>query len=220
MNIKRACACGLCVLARALGRSACSSNCATGCGQGMSGGAGSRRLACRKTRAYLDRRSARGPRHRPPSAPKDAINARRMGSGNVPANRTISSLSCRDPEGYAGPKLEGGPCHLGDWTIQIVQRSDTAKGFGLLPGGWIVEWTFAWFGGCRQLTKDREKSSASAEAWVFIARIRLLTRRLARYCHVSWSFGSLLSKTAMIRTRRSTDRPGIPPYSGNPRHSV
>lgn len=83
--------------------------------------------------------------------------------------------------GYAGPKLEGVLRRLGDWTIQIVKRSDTAKGFEVLPKRWIVERTFAWLGRCRRLAKDREKSIASAEAWIFIAQIRLLTRRLARY---------------------------------------
>ena len=87
--------------------------------------------------------------------------------------------------GYAGPKLKGALRRLGDWTIQIVKRSDTAKGFEVLPRRWIVERTFAWFGRCRRLAKDWEKSIASAEAWVFIAHIRLLTRRLARYCYVS-----------------------------------
>ena len=31
--------------------------------------------------------------------------------------------------GYAGPKLEGALRRLGDWTLEIVKRSDTAKGF-------------------------------------------------------------------------------------------
>lgn len=83
--------------------------------------------------------------------------------------------------GYAGPKLEGALRRLGDWTIQIVKRSDTAKGFEVLPMRWVVERTFAWLGRCRRLAKDWEKSIASAEAWVFIAHIRVLTRRLARY---------------------------------------
>ena len=38
---------------------------------------------------------------------------------------------------------------------------------------------------CRRLAKDWEKSIASAEAWIFVAHIRLLTRRLARYCYAS-----------------------------------
>jgi len=87
--------------------------------------------------------------------------------------------------GYAGPKLKDAMSCFGDWTIEIIKRSDTAKGFEVLPRRWVVERTFAWLGRCRRLSKDWEKSIASAEAWVFIAHIRLLTRRLARYCYVS-----------------------------------
>ena len=87
--------------------------------------------------------------------------------------------------GYAGPRLKGALRGLGDWTIEIIKRSDTAKGFEVLPRRWVVERTFAWLGRCRRLAKDWEKSIASAEAWVVIAHIRLLTRRLARYCYVS-----------------------------------
>ena len=87
--------------------------------------------------------------------------------------------------GYAGPKLEEGLRRLGDWALQIIKRSDTAKGFEDMPRRWVVERTLAWLGRCRRLAKDWEKSIAAAEAWVFVAHIRLLTRRLARYCYVS-----------------------------------
>lgn len=81
--------------------------------------------------------------------------------------------------GYAGPKLRGALVNLGRWTLQIVKRSDTAKGFEVLPRRWVVERTFAWLGRCRRLAKDWEKSIESAEAWVLIAHIRRLTRLLA-----------------------------------------
>ena len=86
---------------------------------------------------------------------------------------------------YAGPKLRGALDKIGDWTLEIVKRSDTAKGFKVLPRRWVVGRTFAWLGRCRRLAKDWEKSIASAEAWLFIAHIRLVTRRLARYCYVA-----------------------------------
>ena len=87
--------------------------------------------------------------------------------------------------GYAGPKLTDALRDLGKWTVEIIKRSDTAKGFELLPRRWVVERTFAWLGRCRRLAKDWEKTIASAEAWTWIAHIRLLTRRLARHCNAS-----------------------------------
>ncbi len=86
--------------------------------------------------------------------------------------------------GYAGPKLRSALKRMGEWTVEIIRRSDTAEGFEVLPRRWVVERTFAWLGRCRRLAKDWEKSVASAEAWINIAHIRLTTRRLARYCYV------------------------------------
>ena len=82
--------------------------------------------------------------------------------------------------GYAGPKLRDALIGIGRWTIQIVKRSDTVEGFEVLPRRWVVERTFAWLGKCRRLAKDWEKTIESAEAWVLIAHIRCVTRRLAR----------------------------------------
>ena len=69
---------------------------------------------------------------------------------------------------------------IGTFTLEIVKRTDKAKGFEVLPRRWVVERTFAWLGRCRRLAKDWEKSIASAQAWIYVAHIRLLTRRLAR----------------------------------------
>ena len=87
--------------------------------------------------------------------------------------------------GYAGPKLRGALDKIGNWTVEIVKRSDTAKGFEVMPRRWVVERTFVWLGRCRRLAKDWEKSVASTEAWLLIAHIRLVTRRLARYWYVT-----------------------------------
>jgi transposase len=83
--------------------------------------------------------------------------------------------------GYAGPKLMGALREVATFTLQVVKRTDKAKGFEVLPRRWVVERTFAWLGRCRRLAKDWEKSIASAEAWLLIAHIRILTRRLSRY---------------------------------------
>jgi transposase len=84
--------------------------------------------------------------------------------------------------GYAGDKLRAALADKGRWTLEIIKRSDTAKGFEVLPRRWVVERTFAWVGRCRRLAKDWEKSIASATAFLLIAHIRLLTRRIARHC--------------------------------------
>lgn len=86
--------------------------------------------------------------------------------------------------GYAGEKLRSALVGMGKWTIEIIKRSDKAKGFEVLPRRWVVERTFAWLGRCRRLAKDWERSIASSTAWALIASIRMLTRRTARYCQI------------------------------------
>jgi len=83
--------------------------------------------------------------------------------------------------GYAGPKLRGALQKIGRFTLEIVKRPNGVMGFQVLPRRWVVERTFAWLGRCRRLAKDFERTIASAEAWVFVANVRLLTRRLARH---------------------------------------
>jgi transposase len=85
--------------------------------------------------------------------------------------------------GYAGDKLRQAIKGHGDWTIEIIKRSDAAQGFVLLPRRWVVERTFAWLGRCRRLAKDWETSIASSTTWALIASIRMITRRTARYCY-------------------------------------
>lgn len=82
--------------------------------------------------------------------------------------------------GYAGPKLKGALEKIGRWTLEIVKRSDMAKGFEIIPRRWVVERTFAWLGRCRRMAKDWEKTIASAEAWLLISHIRRVVRLLAR----------------------------------------
>lgn len=83
---------------------------------------------------------------------------------------------------YAGEKLE--KALDGRWTIEVVKKKEGQVGFEVLPRRWVVERTFAWLGRCRRLAKDWERSIESSTAWTFIAHIRILVRRLARYCYI------------------------------------
>ena len=64
------------------------------------------------------------------------------------------------------------------WEVVVVRRPEGKKGWVQLPIRWTVERTFAWLGKCRRLTKDREKSVRSSEAFVKLAMIHLMLNRL------------------------------------------
>lgn len=81
--------------------------------------------------------------------------------------------------GYRGQKFVSGLKKAGaGWSVQIIKRSDKAMGFEVLPRRWVVERTFAWLGRNRRLAKDFEASIASSTAWLFLASIALLLRRI------------------------------------------
>ena len=82
--------------------------------------------------------------------------------------------------GYAGNKLKDALRRIGKWAIKIIKRSDAAKGFEVLPRRWVVERTLAWLNRNRRLAKDFEQTIASATAWLFIASIQIVIRRVAR----------------------------------------
>ena len=62
--------------------------------------------------------------------------------------------------------------------LEIVKRSDQATCFVVLPKRWIVERTFAWLGRCRRLAKDWECLNRKALAFLKLASIRLMLRKL------------------------------------------
>jgi putative transposase len=66
----------------------------------------------------------------------------------------------------------------GGLTIEVVARPEGAKGFILLPRRWVVERTFAWLGNCRRLSKDYELLPATEEAFIYLAMLHLMLRRL------------------------------------------
>jgi transposase len=64
-------------------------------------------------------------------------------------------------------------------SIEIVKRSDTATGFHVLPRRWVVERTLAWLNRCRRLAKDFENLNRTALAFIKLASIRLMLRKLS-----------------------------------------
>ena len=81
--------------------------------------------------------------------------------------------------GYQGPIFEQGAGEfLTQMHVEIVKRSDRARGFVVLPRRWVVERTFAWLNRCRRLAKDFENRTRNALAFLKLASIRLMTRKL------------------------------------------
>ena len=66
-----------------------------------------------------------------------------------------------------------------DFTVEIIRRSETAKGFEILPRRWVVERTFGWIIRWRRLVKDYEQRIDVAEAMIHIAMGSLMLRRSA-----------------------------------------
>ena len=80
---------------------------------------------------------------------------------------------------YQGPLFKAGLKQaIPRIEIEIVKRSDTAKGFKILPRRWVVERSFAWLNRCRRLAKDWENRNDTALAFLRLASIRLMLRRL------------------------------------------
>jgi len=65
--------------------------------------------------------------------------------------------------------------------VEIVRRCDMATGFQVLPKRWIVERTLAWITANRRMARDFERYAETAKAFIQIAMIKLMTRRLARF---------------------------------------
>ena len=81
--------------------------------------------------------------------------------------------------GYQGPKFRQAiKAIMPQLTVEIVKRSDQVKGFKVVPKRWVVERTFAWLGRCRRLAKDFETRTCNALAFLRLASIRLMLRRL------------------------------------------
>ena len=80
---------------------------------------------------------------------------------------------------YAGPIFHNGTATaMPDLAVEIVKRSDRSKGFVVEPKRWIVERTIGWLNRCRRLAKDWENRNHNALAFLRLASIRLMVRKL------------------------------------------
>ena len=82
--------------------------------------------------------------------------------------------------GYSGPDFAQWVRGLRPkLAVAVVKRCDCARGFKVLPRRWVVERTFGWLMRHRRLVRDYEQTETSAQAWIYIAMIRIQLRRLA-----------------------------------------
>ena len=83
--------------------------------------------------------------------------------------------------GYQGPVFQSAvKAAMANLNVEIVKRSDQAKGFVVPPKRWVVERTFAWINRCPRLAKDWECLNRKARAYILLASIRLMVRRSSR----------------------------------------
>ena len=92
---------------------------------------------------------------------------------------------------YGGPKLRRAMASA-SWNIEVVRRPANQKGFEVLPKRWVVDRSrrdgakrAAWINRCRRLAKDYENLNRTALAFIRLASIRIMLRRLTLYCNAS-----------------------------------
>ena len=83
--------------------------------------------------------------------------------------------------GYLGALVEWvkGLRPFGKLHLDIVRRSDEAKGFQLVRKRWIVERTFSWLYKSRRLSRDYERRVEHSESHIYVCMCRLMLKRLA-----------------------------------------
>jgi putative transposase len=99
----------------------------------------------------------------------------------------LATLCCMFPKlqtlfadsAYGGPIFATGAKKLlPELNVEVIRRCDQTEGFTVLPKRWIVERTIAWLNRCRRLAKDWENLNRNALAFLKLASIRLMLRKL------------------------------------------
>lgn len=82
--------------------------------------------------------------------------------------------------GYAGDDFAcwvAAHRQTGSLQVQVVPRNEASR-FVVLPKRWIVERTFGWLMKHRRLTRHYEVKTNHAEAWIYLALIGIMLRRI------------------------------------------
>lgn len=85
------------------------------------------------------------------------------------------------------------------WSLEIVMRNELHR-FVILPKRWFVGRIFAWINRCRRLAKDFERHACKAVAFIRLAVIRLVLRRLRAPFVMSKRLGTAPSVREMLRS--------------------
>ena len=80
---------------------------------------------------------------------------------------------------YQGPRAAKVVADTGSWQLEIVKRTELHN-FVVLPKRWIVERTLAWISRNRRLARDFERHASTVVAFIRLAMIRIMLRRLTR----------------------------------------
>ena len=78
---------------------------------------------------------------------------------------------------YAGRSLAWAWATWG-WLLNVVRRTPGSHQFEVLPRRWVMERTLAWLSRCQRLGKGYEEFPERGEAWVHIAMVHLMLKRL------------------------------------------
>jgi transposase len=110
--------------------------------------------------------------------------------------------------GYQGGVPQRRAAATGKWIIEIVKRNELHK-FVVLPKRWIVERTFPWITRNGRLAPDFERYATTVAAFIRLAMIRIMLRRLTRstLVHESQLLGSALSEMEDVPMNSSSNSP-------------
>lgn len=81
--------------------------------------------------------------------------------------------------GYQGPKMATVVARTGVWKLEIIKRSELQR-FLVLPRRWAVERTLASISRNRRLSRDFERYARTVAAFIRLAMIGIMLKRLTR----------------------------------------